>query len=62
MNVENYFSAQVYVNRFVYIKGRSLQNGKLTKQVWDYYISNISKKSNNKIRQSIVSLKMSIKI
>lgn len=55
MNDENYFSAQVYVNRFVYIKGRSLQNGKLTKQVWDYYISNISKKSNNKIRQSIVS-------
>lgn len=55
MNDENYFSAQVYVNTFVYIKGRILQNGKLTKQVWDYYISNISKKSNNKIRQSIVS-------
>lgn len=62
MNDENYFSAQVYMNTFVYIKGRILQNGKLTKQVWDYYISNISKKSNNKIRQSIVSLKVSIKI
>lgn len=55
MNDENYFSAQVYVNTFVYIIGRILQNGKLPKQVWDYYISNISKKSNNKIRQSIVS-------